>query len=318
MASSAICVGKNCELLESMVSSKGMSLQMVLNEIQGNIIDPILDSQMKMATWENGVLDFSPSGAQDGIKVTVWGGTTWHLIPVNGTIFNTGYSSSYNTGAMSARGGIEYPLSSNTDLILNVGLWNGPTDYGLGMVEGSSKETIGKLGGGLRRYFERNDFISFYFTGGLVIGARHTKIDFNGTNIKIATAVGKVGWQGVESYEETSYFLSTPMMLGSSVKLWDITLSADIGARLIGQIGKAQVGKYGSVGPFFGETGYFAIGIASDRDISTMQIWPILRVGVEWNPIQKLSILSNWQPKISDYPNQINGGVSWQFLRKIN
>jgi hypothetical protein len=315
MASSAVCVGKNCELLDTILASKGIPLGVVLNEIQGNIIDPILDSQMTMATWENGMLDFSPAGSPEGLKVTMWGGTSWDNVPVNGKLFGTKYSSEYSTGAMSLGGAVEYPLSRDTELILNAGVWRGPTDYGLSIVRGTSEETTIRLGGGLKHYIERWNSISVYFAGGLILGGRHAKIDFEGTNVRISMNQEVLGWRGVESYEERAYFFSTPMMLGGNVKIWDITLSADVGARLVSQIGSTQVGKYGPVGPFFGTTGYYNIGISSDRDITTMQIWPILRFGIEWNPISKVSILGNWQPKIDKYPNQVSGGIGWQFLK---
>jgi hypothetical protein len=116
-ASSAVCVGKNCSLLEAVTEAKGIPLQIVLDEIQGNIIDPILDSQMTMATWENGTLEFSPAGAPEGLKVTMWGGTSWNNVPVNGKLLGTNYSSEYSTGAMSLGGALEYPLAHDTALI---------------------------------------------------------------------------------------------------------------------------------------------------------------------------------------------------------
>ncbi len=317
VASSAICVGKNCALLESVTAAKGIPLQVVLDEIQGNIIDPILDSQVTMATWENGMLEFSPAGASEGLKVTMWGGTSWSNVPVNGKLFGTSYSSEYSTGAMSLGGVLEYPLSRDTELILNAGAWRGPTDYGLNIVQGTSGETTLRLGGGLRHYIERHEHASIYFAGGLIVGGRQAKIDFEGTNIRIVINRDSLGWRGVETYEETAYFFSTPLMFGGNIKFWDITLSADLGARLVGQMGSTQVGKYGPVGPFYGTSGYYNIGVSSDRDITAMQVWPILRFGIEWNPISKVSILGNWQPKIDKYPNQVSGGIGWQFLKSI-
>lgn len=317
VASSAVCVGKNCSLLETVTAAKGIPLQVVLDEIQGNIIDPILDSQVTMATWENGMLEFSPAGAVEGLKVTMWGGTSWDNVPVNGKLFGTKYSSEYSTGAMSLGGVLEYPLTRETDLILNAGAWRGPTDYGLNIVQGASGETTLRLGGGLRHYVERWESSSIYFAGGLIVGGRQAKIDFEGTNIRIVINQGSLGWKGVETYEETAYFFSTPLMFGGNIKFWDITLSADLGARLVGQMGSTQVGKYGPVGPFYGTSGYYNIGVSSDRDITTMQVWPILRLGIEWNPISKVSILGNWQPKIDKYPNQVSGGIGWQFLKTV-
>ena len=148
-----------------------------------------------------------------------------------------------------------------------------------------------------------------------MVGVRKSRIDFNGTNIKIVTNVGKVGWQGVESYEETTYFLSAPATFGGSVSLWNVTISADVGGRIIGQSGSIAVGKNGPVGPFFGESGYFGIGVTSDRDITSIQVWPVIRLGIEWNPLKQVSMMGNWQPKIGEYPQQISGGVGWQFLK---
>ena len=314
MSSAATCIGKNCELLESISNSKGLSLQSILDNIQGNIVDPIVDSQSRMVTWEGGMLDYSPAGSQDGIKITLWGGTSFNWVTARGNFFGKDFLAEYATGIIRAGAVAEVPLSNSTDLILNAGFWYGDPDYGTGFINGSNNEKTARLGVGSRHIFLHSGITKMYFAAGVVGGARHFSTSYEGSRFLLITPMGKLGWSGVESYDERAAFISMPLTMGGNLKFWNITFGAEVGARCSYQVGQISIEKFGPVGPFFGQSGFYNIGIASERTVELMQIWPILRLGFEWNIFSGMSVLGNWHPKLSSVPHHLAAGIGWQFL----
>lgn len=311
----AVCIGKNCELLDSISSSKGMPLQTILDNIQRNIVDPIVNSQSMMASWQGGILDYSPEGSSGGIKVTVWGGTSLDTIHVSGNFFGASYSAGYRTGITRTGVGLEIPLTETSDLILNGTFWKGPSDYGTGYMEGTSEETNIRIGAGLRKSVFWNDWSSFYFSSGLLVGKRDFTATFSGVDVRIKTPYGLVGWQGEETYDETVSFISLPASLGGRLKIWDITILGETGARIIGQRGNAKVQKWGAVGPFFGQNGFYNIGLFDQRNTDVIGVWPTARIGLELKTEYDLSIMGNWQPKLGEQPQYFSAGIGVQFLK---
>lgn len=313
-ASAAVCVGKNCELLESIASSKGLSMQSILDNIQGNIIDPIVDSQSRMVAWEGGMLDYSPAGSQNGIKVTLWGGTSFNWVSSRANFFGKEISSEYTTGIIRIGAASEIQISNSTDLILNAGFWYGDPDYGTGFIIGTNSEKTARLGVGTRHTFMNFGITKLYFTAGVLAGIRHFDTAYEGSKFLLRTPLGEVGWSGIESYSEEAAFISTPLTIGGNLKFWRLTLNAEAGARYSYQIGQISIGKFGPVGPFFGQSGFYNIGVSSARSVDSMQIWPILRLGFEWNVFSDMSVLGNWQPKIENSPHHLSVGAGWKFL----
>lgn len=313
-ASAAICVGKSCELLESIAGSKGISLQSILDNIQGNIIDPIVDSQSRMVAWEGGMLDYSSAGSQNGVKVTLWGGSSFNWVFSQINFFGKEIRTEYTTGIIRIGGATEIPLSNSTDLILNAGFWYGDPDYGTGYIMGVNNEKTARMGVGTRYTFLNAGMTKLYFTAGAVGGIRYFDTSYEGSKFLLKTPIGEVGWSGVESYNEEAVFISTPFTAGGNLKLWQVTLSSEVGARFSYQTGQIIVGKYGPVGPFFGQSGFYNIGVSSEKTIESQQIWPILRVGFEWNAFSDMSVLGSWHPKLGSNPHHLAAGVGWKFL----
>lgn len=316
ISSAATCVGVNCMLLDGIAQSSGTSLASILGELQGNIIDPVVSSQGKMAAWEGGLLDFSPTGAQGGIKITLWGGITWDTIPTRGAFFGVPYSSSYTTGAIHIGSAIEFPVTNNNEMIGNLTLWNGPSDLGLGRVDMTSEETNVRVGYGFRHFINRNRWTSFYVGTGFIIGRRTLSAKMLGTNVRIGTPFGPVSWQGEETYNEKLSYFSFPSTIGMSLQLRNITISIDGTINIISQSGAASVEKWGPVGPFFGSAGFYNIGVISSANIGSTNIWPIIKLGIEWNAFSDFHILGNWNPKLGSYPQHASLGVGWLFLTR--
>ena len=317
-SSAAICVGKNCDLLDSVAKKSGVSLQDVLDNVQGNIIDPVVDSQSKMATWEGGMLDFTPSGTSGGVKVTLWGSTSFDSIPVSGRFFGSSYDTVYSTGILRLGTSVEVPMGDSTDLIANGTFWYGPSDFGTGYIDGDSNETFVRAGLGIRHTLQRSSWHTFYLTSGLLGGTRKMKADFPGNTVNIKTAIGTVRWRGIESFEEVITFLSIPSTIGSSLSLWNLTASADLGLSLAGQLGRISVSKMGPVGPFFGESGFYNVGVVSDDAATQFVVWPTVRLGIEWKITSKMRMMGNWNPKLGQSPQHAAVGLGWQFMRLSN
>lgn len=313
-SSAAICVGKNCELLESIAGSKGLSLQSLLDRIQGNIVDPIVDSQSRMVTWEGGMLDYSPAGSQEGIKVTIWSGTSFNWTNVQSNFFGRDFQAEYATGIIRIGAATEVALSSSTDLIINTGFWYGDPDYGTGFMNGTNNEKTVRLGFGSKHTFLHADITRLYFSSGIVGGIRHFNTSYEGSRFLLKTPMGEIGWAGIESYNEETAFISTPLTIGGNLKFWNVTLNAEVGARYSYQTGRIDIGKFGPVGPFFGQSGFYNIGVAAERTVELMQIWPIIRMGFEWNVFSDMSILGNWHPKLGNSPHHVATGIGWKFL----
>lgn len=316
ISSAAICIGVNCTLLDGIAQSSGTSLTNILGEIQGNIIDPVVSSQGKMAAWEGGLLDFSPAGAQGGVKITLWGGVAWDNIPTRGAFFGVPYSSSYITGAIHIGSSIEFPVTNDDEMIANLTLWDGPSDLGLGQTDMTSEETNVRIGCGFRHFINRNKWTSFYVGTGLAIGRRTLSAKLSGTNVRIGTPFGRVSWQGEESYDEKLSYFSFPSMLGMSLQLRNITISVDGTINIISQFGTANIAKWGPVGPFFGSAGFYNIGVISSANIDSINIWPFIKLGIEWNAFSDFHVLGNWNPKMGSYPQHAGLGLGWLFLTR--
>ena len=96
--------------------------------------------------------------------------------------------------------------------------------------------------------------------------------------------------------------------------LYGMTLSLDVTLNMISQAGTVTIGKRGPVGPFFGDSGFYNIGIISSSDISSTNVWPVARVGIEWNVFSDLALMGNWNPKLGRYPQHVGAGIGWKFL----
>jgi len=125
-----------------------------------------------------------------------------------------------------------------------------------------------------------------------------------------------MNWSGVEKYSDSVIFASIPSTLGGVIKIWDITFSVEGGGVASYQAGKYDVEKFGPIGPFFGESGYYNIGFSSSDSLKETKISPIVRIGFEWNIIGGGSIIGNWNPKLGDRPHHIGAGIGWQFLKQ--
>jgi hypothetical protein len=315
LSSAATCVGANCEILDTIARRNGLSLPMILGAIQGNIIDPIVDTQSKTAAWEGGMLDFTPSGAQGGVKVTLWGGVSWGTVPISSAFYGSSYNSTYINGALRIGSSIEFPVTKDDEVIVNFALWNGPTDFGTGLMNLESHETDVRLGLGLRHFLYRNRWTSFYLGTGIVAARHDLSANYVGMTINIITRFGSVGWKGTESYEEKITYVSLPTTLGTSVSLYGLTLSLDGTLNMISQSGTVTISKWGPVGPFFGDNGFYNIGVTSSSDVSSTNVWPVARVGLEWNVFSDLNLMGNWNPKIGRYPQHVGAGIGWKFLK---
>lgn len=314
----AVCIGKNCELLDSISSSKGVPLQNILDNIQSNIVDPIVDSQSMMASWQGGMIDYSPEGSGGGIKVTVWGGVSLDTVNVKGNFFGAKYSADYRTGIVKSGMSVEIPLDETTDLILNGTFWKGASDYGTGYMNGSSDELNVRLGAGARKTIFLNDWSSFYYVAGVLASRRNFTASFPGVDVNMRTPLGVVGWKGEETYDESTSFVSLPLTLGGKVKVWRVTANGEIGARIIGQMGTSKVQKWGAVGPFFGESGFYNIGLFDERSSNTIGVWPTARLGLEVATFYDLSLMGNWQPKLGEQPQYFSAGLGLKFLKSSN
>lgn len=310
----AICVGVNCELLDSVAKSHGLSLPDILGEIQGNIIDPVVDTQSKTAAWEGGMLDFSPAGAQGGVKVTLWGGASWGTVPVRGEFFGSAYRSTYINGSLRVGSSMEFPVTKDLETVVNANFWSGPTDFGTSVLDVSSRETDMRFGLGTRYFIFRNPWSSFYVGSGVVLGRKDLSVTFSGTSININSPYGRVGWRGEETYEEKLTYISFPSSVGTSLTFRSLTVSLVGYLNLISQTGTSKVSKWGPVGPFFGVSGFYNIGVSSTSDIGSTGLWPIARVSAEWNIFSDMSLMGNWNPKMGRYPQHAGIGVGWRFL----
>lgn len=316
-AEGAVCIGQNCELLRSVVERTGVPLEAVLGEVQGNIIDPIVDSQGNMASWEGGSLDVTPRGSGGGVKVTLWGGTSFSWIATNSSILGNTFNTTFPTGIARMGGSIELPLTPTTDGIINIGFWHGDPGYGSGAVKGTNEETAARLGGGFRTRLFEGSHTSIFLSSGFILGFRRFSTEYDdGKTMGIRTGLGRIGWNGAEKYSDSVAFASLPATLGGTLKAWDLTLSAEGGGVASYQVGQYYVEKFGPAGPFFGTSGYYNIGLASNGSLEGAQLWPLVRIGLEWNFVGGGSIIGNWHPKLGDRPHHIGAGLGWQFLKQ--
>jgi len=316
-ASGAVCIGHNCELLRSVVERSGVPLEEVLRNIQGNIIDPIVNSQGNMAAWEGGSLDVTPRGSGGGVKVTLRGGTSFNWITTNGQILNTRFNNTFPTGIARIGGSIELPITPTTDGIINLGLWHGDPSYGTGLMIGNNEETAVRLGGGIRTRLYEGTSASIFISSGMVVGFRKFSTEYDdGKTMYIRTGAGSIGWNGIEKYSDSVVYASLPATLGGTLRLWDLTFSAEGGGVASYQMGEYYVEKFGPAGPFFGTSGYYNTGLSANGSLEGAQLWPLVRIGLEWNFIGGGSIMGNWHPKLGSRPHHIGAGIGWQFLKQ--
>jgi hypothetical protein len=310
-ASAAVCVGNNCDLIDLFAKKAGTSLGSILSEIDRNIIVPTVDSQKMIASWEGGMLQFTPRGSESSVKITLWGGGTWKQILMGGNFLSSSIHFDYYTGNASLSLGAEIPLSRRTDLIVNGGIWSGPSDYGLGLTQGDMKETSGRLGAGIREtFFEWND-IKIFGTYGVVVGRRSADMTLAGSVVRIQISRETITWSGEEKYHERITYISTPALLGISYTLPWASFSVAGGGSLIIQNGRIGLSKWGPVGPY---GGYYNVGVSDTRSISDVTIVPVVSLGTEFSMERWPGMTLSFRPGLSNVPAYGAIGLGWKFL----
>lgn len=310
-ASAAVCIGRNCDLIDAAAKSVGLSLNQILTEIDRNIVDPIVDSQRSMASWESGMMQFTPRGSEGSIKLTLWGGGAWKYVDISNTMFGASVNFGYYTGNSSLALGVELPVDKNTDLILNGAFWSGSSDYGLGLSQEDMKETSGRFGIAVRQKFYSVGIADAFVLGGFVIGHRSSDMTLAGTTIAIRYSGGRITWTGEEKYSEKSTYVSTPVLLGVAFNMPWVTLSVAGGGGLIYQHGRIDMSKWGPVGPY---GGYYNVGAASSADTTGFTLVPMVTLGAETGLERGPSLSINFRPSLNNSPMGGSIGIGWKFL----
>lgn len=310
-ANAAICVGKNCELIDFAAKNIGLSLDRILTEIDGNIVDPVVDNQKNLASWEGGMIQFTPRGSESSIKVTLWGGGAWRHVDINSSMMGASVNFGYYTGSSSLSLGAEIPIDKRTDLILNGAFWSGSPDYGTGLIQEDLRETSGRFGIGARQKFYRTENTDVFVVGGFVIGHKSSNMSLEGTKVSIKYPGGRLTWSGEEKYSEKSTYISTPVLLGISFNMPWVTLFVAGGGSVIFQQGKMELFKWGPVGPF---GGYHNIGIESDRNTSGFTLVPMVTLGAETGLERGPNLSVNFRPSLNNSPMGGSVGIGWKFL----
>lgn len=310
-ASAATCIGKNCELLDLVARSAGLSLDRILTEIDSNIVDPVVDGQRRLASWEGGMLQFTPRGSESSVKITLWGGGSWRHVDINSMMMGASVNFGYYTGNSSLALGVELPINKKTDLILNGAFWSGSSDYGTGLIEEDVRETSGRFGIGARQKFYSEGMTDLFVVGGFVIGHRTTDMSLAGTTVGIRYPGGRVTWSGEEKYSEKSTYVSTPVLLGAAFNTPWVTLSVSGGGSVIFQQGKIDLSKWGPVGPI---GGFHNVGATSERDTSGFALVPMVTLGAETGLERGPSLSVNFRPSLNNSPMGGSVGIGWKFL----
>lgn len=310
-ARSAVCVGKNCDLIDLAAKSAGLSLNQILSEIDSNIVDPIVDSQKNLASWEGGMLQFTPRGSENSVKVTLWGGGAWRYVDIANTVLGASVNFGYYTGNSSLSLGVELPINKKADLILNGAFWAGSSDYGTGLSQEDMRETSGRFGVGVRQKIHTSEFIDVFTLGGFVIGHRESDMTLVGKTISIRMPSGRLTWSGEEKYSEKSTYVSTPILLGVAFNMPWVTLSVSGGGSVIFQQGRIDLSKWGPVGPY---GGYYNVGAMSERDTSGFTFVPMVALGAETGLERGPSLSLNFRPSLNNSPMGGSVGIGWKFL----
>lgn len=310
-ASAATCIGRNCELVDLAARSAGFSLDQILTQIDRNIVDPIVDSQRSIASWEGGLIQFTPRGSEGSVKVTLWGGGAWKYVDINSTMLGASVNFGYYTGNSSLSLGLELPIGKRTDLVLNGAFWSGPSDYGLGISKEKTQETSGRIGAAVRNTFYSSEIVDVFFLSGFMIGHRTSSVMLEGSTITMRYPGGRLMWQGEEKYFDKSTYVSTPVLLGASFNLPWVTLSVSGGGSVVFQQGRINLSKWGPVGPY---GGYYNVGAASERDTTGFALIPMVSLGAESGLERGPSLTMNFRPAIGNFPMGGSVGLGWKFL----
>jgi hypothetical protein len=309
-AYASVCVGSNCELIDLFARNSGTSLKSILSEIDKNIIDPVIDSQKMIASWEGGMLHFTPRGSESTVKILLWGGGTWRQVTMDGTLLGSRVQFDYYTGNASLSLGAELPLGKSTDLILNGSFWSGPSDYGLGVSGGDMNETSVRGSVGIRQTFFQFGSAKFFGISGISVGQRSADMTLGGSTIRVRLQKETISWSGEEKYYEKNSYLSIPTLVGISYATPWITFSAAGGTIVIFQSGKIELSKWGPLGPY---GGYYGIGIKEVSSINDSTILPVLNFGAECN-LGNPVIAINFRPSLNSMPFGGFFGLGWKFL----
>ncbi len=309
-AYASVCVGNNCELIDLFAKKSGSSLASVLAAIDKNIIDPVIDSQKMIASWEGGMLHFTPNGSESTLKILLWGGGTWRQVSMDGTLLGSRVQFDYYTGNASLSLGAELPLGKTTDIVINGSFWSGPSDYGLSISAGDMHETSVRGGAGVRQTFFQFDSVKFFGISGISIGQRSADMTLGGSTIRVRLQKEAISWTGEEKYYEKNSYLSLPTLVGISYAMPWITLAVTGGSIVIFQSGKIEISKWGPLGPY---GGYYGVGIKDISSISDSTIVPILSFGAECN-LGNPVIAINFRPSLNNMPFGGFFGLGWKFL----
>jgi len=279
----AKCIGDtSCKIIGDASVAVGLSLPIILGELDNNIVKHIEENQNAAQADELTRIMYTPNGSTGGTKISLGGSLVLGKEKLRTSVIGYPFTYDQKPGSSTPVLIVEWgELQRNH--ILNLGLKIGPTDYGTGLINLQSEHLILRAGYGERILLLGDEHTSFSLLLGGTYAYSHLSVASSpGSVINAITQYGRVQWEGDEKYSHAVHILGATGLLVSRARWENFTIGLDVGATPTYAWGNNSLSKTGIIGPFFGVSGFFNIGVETSSSVNFFALVPRLNLTEEW------------------------------------
>lgn len=274
------CIGDvSCAAIDQSAKDAGLTLDSILGDLNNNIIQPLERNETRAIMESFGSIVHSPLGTDD-TKISLSLGSIIGRSHINTLILM--YSFKYTQLP-----GISVPTlvleirKNNIEHIVNIAGAYGKVDFGSDILDYSTFHKALKASYGVR-YHIFDDGYLLSLLGGVSCGYSDLNVIADpGSKFLVTTPYGKVGWSGVEEYNSKFSTIGGNLSIIGGVKWKSVALLTDVGVIPVYLWGKNDISKNGTVGPFFGNSGFFKTSVFSSTSVSSFLLIPQFLVSTE-------------------------------------
>lgn len=307
-----VCLGKtSCQLLNDISKQSNFSLNQVLNEIDLNLIIPIIQQQNLTSTRDFSRISFSLKGVEENYRLGFNIGGVSNFEIINSNILGVNFENNYYYGGTKPTFFIEIPNNSQFNTIINITKWNGPIDYytGLSDVKTNINETSFSIS---ERYFLfKKNYYDLSIITGFSFGNRQIILNQQGSKVSLITNSGYIYWSGEEQFKQNSTFIGIPNYLIGSIKLFDFIISGIFQYNFVYTNSIYEITKFGPIGPFLGQNIRLNTGIFSENEMKKWNLFPDYGASIEYEILNVF--INGFYQKSANNIDKFSIGIGCQF-----
>ena len=277
------CIGDtSCKIIGDASIAAGLSLPIILGELDNNVVKPIEANQNIAQTDELTRIMYTPNGSDGNTKISLGGSLVLGEKKLQASVIGHPFVYEQKTGSTTPVIIVEWG-ELHRNHILNLGFKMGPIDYVTGLINLESEHLVIRAGYGERILLLGNEAASLsLLLGGAYAYSHLSALSSPGSTINIITQYGQVKWEGDEKYSHALHVIGATGLLVSRMRLKNFTIGLDAGLTPTYSLGYNSLSKVGAIGPFFGLSGFFNVGVETSSHINLFTLIQRLNLTEEW------------------------------------